>query len=169
MILRSSASPPPPAHSVALGSVLGPEQSVHVDITLKVPDPGALTLFVASLSDRKSPNFHHFLHPGQFGRIFGPPLSEVVRIEALLRSDGLKPGRPSSSRLLIPVTAPAAKIERAFHVSLVRYRLPTGRVAFTSLSAPSISASVATDVGGVVGLSELIQPHDMLAHGAAAG
>ena len=167
VILRSSASPPPPAHSVALGRV-SPEQSVHVDITLKVPDPGALTSFVASLSDRGSPNFHHFLHPGQFGRIFGPPLSEVARIEALLRSDGLQPGRPSSSRLLIPVTAPAAKIERAFHVSLVRYRLPTGRVAFTSLSAPSISASVASDVGGVVGLSELIQPHDMLAHGAAA-
>ncbi len=81
---------------------------------------------------------------------------------------GCNPGRPSSSRLLIPVTGPAAKIERAFHVSLVRYRLPTGRVAFTSLSAPSISASVAADVVGVVGLSELIQPHDMLAHGAAA-
>jgi len=166
VILRSSASPPPPEHSVALGR-LSPGASVHVDITLKVPDPGALTSFVASLSDRRSPNFHHFLRPGQFGRIFGPPLSEVAGIEAVLRSDGLQPGRPSSSRLLIPVTGPAAKIERAFHVSLVRYRLPTGRVAFTSLSAPSISASVAADVVGVVGLSELIQPHDMLAHAAA--
>ena len=160
--LSSSASPPPPAHSVALGR-LSASALVHIDVALKVPNPEVLSSFVASLSNRKSPNFHHFLQAGQFGQIFGPPLSELSKVEAVLRSDGLQPGRPSPSRLLIPVSAPAAAIDRAFHVSLVRYRLPTGRVAFTSLSAPSISASVSADVDGVIGLSELVEPHDMLA------
>ena len=160
--LSSSASPPPPAHSVALGR-LSASALVHIDVALKVPNPEVLSSFVASLSNRKSPNFHHFLQAGQFGQIFGPPISELSKVEALLRSDGLQPGRPSPSRLLIPVSAPAAVIDRAFHVSLIRYRLPTGRVAFTSLSAPSISASVSSDVDGVIGLSELVEPHDMLA------
>src|SRR5579863_6436483 len=72
--LSTSASPRPPLHSVALGR-LSASALVHVDVTLKVPDPRALSSFVASLSDRSSPNFHHFLRPGQFGQMFGPPLS----------------------------------------------------------------------------------------------
>ncbi len=155
-VLRTSASPQVPEHSSALGA-LAPSADVHVDVTLKLPDPSAVTAFITSLSDRSSPNFQHFLRPGQFGQLFGPPLSEVAAVEAVLRSDGLRPGRVSSNRLSIPVTAPASAIDRVFHVRLLRYRLSSGRTAFTTLSAPSISASVAADVQGVIGLSDLTQ------------
>ncbi len=112
--------------------------------------------FIASLSDRQSANFHHFLRPGQFGQLFGPPLSEVAAVDAVLRADGLHPGQVASDRLSIPVTAPASVLDRAFHVRLVEYRLPNGRTAFTTLSPPSISASVSADIEGVIGLSDLI-------------
>jgi subtilase family serine protease len=118
--------------------------------------------FIASLSNRLSPNFHQFLRPGQFGQLFGPPLSEVAVVDAVLRSDGLNPGHVTSDHLLIPVTAPASVIDRAFHISLMNYRLPSGRTAFTTLSPPSISASVAPDVEGVIGLSDLAQPQSLL-------
>ena len=95
-----------------------PSADVHLDVTLKLPDPSAVTAFITSLSDRSSPNFQHFLRPGQFGRLFGPPLSEVAAVDAVLRSDGLHPGQVSSNRLSIPVTAPASAIDRAFHVRL---------------------------------------------------
>ena len=156
-VLRTSASPLVPEHSSALGA-LTPAADVHVDVTLKLPDPAAVTAFITSLSDRSSPNFQHFLRPGQFGQLFGPPLSEVAAVDVVLRSDGLRPGHVSSNRLSIPVTAPASVIDRAFHVSLLSYRLPNGRAAFTTLSAPSISASVAADIQGVIGLSDLVQP-----------
>jgi len=156
-VLRTSASPLVPEHSSALGA-LAPAADVHVDVTLKLPDPAAVTAFITSLSDRSSPNFQHFLRPGQFGQLFGPPLSEVAAVDVVLRSDGLRPGHVSSNRLSIPVTAPASVIDRAFHVSLLSYRLPNGRAAFTTLSAPSISASVAADIQGVIGLSDLVQP-----------
>jgi subtilase family serine protease len=129
--------------------------------TLKLPDPSAVTSFIASLSDRHSANFHHFLRPGQFGELFGPPLSEVAAVETVLRSDGLHPGQVASDHLSIPVTAPASVTDRAFHVSLVRYRLPTGRAVFTTLSPPSIAASVAPDVEGVVGLSDVTQAQSL--------
>jgi hypothetical protein len=137
---------------------------IHVDVTLKLPDPAGVTSFIASLSDRNSPNFHHFLRPGQFGQLFGPPLSEVAAVDAVLRADGLHPGQVTSNRLLIPVTAPASAIERAFHVSLASYRLPGGRTAFTTLLPPSISAAVAPDVEGVVGLSDLFLPQSLAVH-----
>jgi hypothetical protein len=160
--LRSSASPPPPPHSAVLGAVSS-AADVHLEVTLKLPDPSAVTSFIASLSDRSSPEFHHFLRPGQFGRLFGPSLSEVSAVEALLRSKGLHPGKVTSDRLLIPVTAAASVVDRAFHVRLLRYRLPGGRVAFTTLSPPSVPVGVASDIDGVVGLSDLVQAHDLLA------
>ena len=159
--LHASASPPPPAHSLALGP-LAASRDLHIDVTLKLPDPSGVTTFIASLSNRHSGNFHHFLRPGQFGQVFGPSLSEVSAVDAVLRSDGLRPGHVTSNRLSIPVTASASAIDRAFHVSLVSYRLPGGRAAFTTLSPPSISAAVAPDVEGVVGLSDIDQPQSLI-------
>ena len=161
-VLRASAGPELPVHSHVLGAVSSSE-AIRVDVTLKLPDPAAVTAFIASLSDRSSADFHHFLRPGQFGQLFGPPLSEVASVDAVLRSDGLKPGQVTSDHLSIPVTAPARVIERAFHIRLLRYRLPGGRTAWTTSSAPSISAVVADDVEGVVGLGNLDQPRNMLA------
>ena len=154
-VLHRSASPLPPAHSLALGS-LSPSTDLHIDVTLKLPDPSAVTSFIASLADRHSANFHRFLRPGQFGPLFGPSLSEVAAVDAVLRSDGLQPGQVASDRLSIPVTAPASIIDRAFHVKVVNYLLPSGRKVFTTLSPPRISVSVAADIQGVIGLSDLV-------------
>ncbi len=164
-LLGASASPSLPARSVALGP-LPSSTEVHLDVTLKPPDPSALSAFIASLADRSSPNFRHFLRPGQFGERFGPPLREVAAVDAVLRSDGLDPGKVTFDRLMIPVTAPARVIDRAFHVSLVRYRLPGGRAAFTTLSPPSIAAAVSVDIEGVIGLNDLVQPHSSLVRSA---
>src|SRR5208283_331021 len=90
-VLRTSTSPQVPEHSSVLGA-LAPSADVHLAVTLKLPDPSAVTAFITSLSDRSSPNFQHFLRPGQFGQLFGPPLSEVAAVETVLRSDGLRPG-----------------------------------------------------------------------------
>lgn len=166
VVLGDSANPVPPAHSKSLGP-LSPAADLRVDVTLRLPHPSAVGAFIASLSNRRSSNFDRFLRPGQFGQIFGPPSSEISAVEGVLRSLGLHPKGATSDRLLIPVTASAGEIDRAFHVQLVRYRLPSGRVAFTTLSPPSIVSSVARDIEGLVGLSDLIQPHDFLARSVA--
>ncbi len=50
-LLRASAALPPPTHSLALGP-LSPSSDLHIDVTLKLPDPSAVTAFIASLSNR---------------------------------------------------------------------------------------------------------------------
>ena len=160
-MLEASASPALPAHAIALGPV-PPAAAIHLDVTLKLPDPSAVSSFIASLSDRSSPNFRHFLRPGQFGRRFGPSLSEVAAVDASLRALDLDPGRVTSNRVIIPLTAPASTIDLAFHVNLVRYRLPGGRAVFTSLSPPSVAAAVSPDIEGVIGLNDLVEPHSSL-------
>ncbi len=160
-LLRSSLSPALPALSLPLGPVPSSAE-LRVDVTLRLPNPDALTAFIASLSERRSRNFHHFLRPGQFGQLFGPPMAEVAAVETLLRSEGLRPGPVTSDRLSIPVTATASKLNRAFHVNLSRYRLPSGRTAFTTLSPPSVPSAAAPYVEGIVGLSDLYSPRSHL-------
>ena len=158
--LSGSTAPKPPAGAVRLGPVSA-TSTIHVDVTLNVRDPAALTAFLAGLSDQKSPLFHHFLRPGQFGPEFGPTLAQVAAVENALRSAGLSPGAVTANRLTIPVTASAAAIDRAFGIQLVSYRMPGGRVAFANSAAPRLPASVASLVDGVVGLNNLYQQQSL--------
>jgi subtilase family serine protease len=158
---QPNALPSIPAHAVRIGALAG-QTVMHVDVTLKVRDPGALTEFISALSSRKSPMFHHYLARGQFAQRFGPTLAEVAKVTSALRAAGLSPGPVTSNRLSIPVTASAAAIEAAFDLQLTQYRLSSGRLAYTNSAAPRIPASISQDVQGVLGLSNLDLQHDQV-------
>jgi subtilase family serine protease len=151
-----------PRGAVRLGP-LSAGTRIHLDVTLKVRDQAALTAFLANLSNRQSPVFHHFLKAGQFGPRFGPTLATVAAVRATLRQAGLSPGRVTSNRLSIPVTASAAAVEHAFGVSLANYRLPGGRIGYANTAAPKISGTVSRYVSGVLGLNNLMREQSMLA------
>lgn len=163
--LKADAPPPVPHGSTSLGAL--PAQSVlHLDVTLRLPDPAAVKSYIAGLSDKHSPLFHRFLGPGQFGARFGPTLAQVAAVESALRSEGLTPGKVSANRLSIAVTAPAATAAKAFGTTLMRYRLAGGRVAYNSTSATKVPASAAPYVQGVLGLSNVYMMHSHLARPA---
>jgi len=133
-----------------------------VTVTLTIPDQATLTAFLNGIADPSSPYYQHFLAPGQFGPMFGPSLSQVAAVESALRAAGLSPGAVAPDRLSIPVTATASAVERAFGVTLDRYRLAGGRLGFANTTAPKIPAAVAPFVQGVLGLNDLdpAQPAD---------
>ncbi len=166
--LTASAPIAPPHGAVRLGPV-APGREIRLDVALNLRDPAALTSFIAATSDPASPLFGRFLGRGQFGRRFGLPISSVSVVRTALRMAGLRPGRTSPDRLFIPVTATAAAIEHAFGVSLLRYRLPGGRVGYSNSAAPRIAAAVAPDVAGIIGLSNLYREHNMLARQSPTG
>ena len=161
--LAASPAPLLPARAVRLGAV-APASVISLDVALTVPDQGALTAFLAGQSDRTSPYFHDFLTPVQFGQRFGPSPSQVATVEAALRGAGLTPGAVGPNRLAIPVTASAQQVERAFGISLVRYRLAGagGRIAYANSAAPKFAAAAAPLVAGVLGLNDLALSSDSL-------
>jgi subtilase family serine protease len=163
---RPAAPPPVPSSAVALGSPSA-QTVLHLDVTLKVRDPAALTTFIQQLSDRSSPRFHQFLRRGQFGPKFGATLAQVAAVDAALRAEGMSPGPVTSNRLVIPVTTSAAVAERAFGVALTSYRLPGGRIAYSNSRAPQLPAAMAQYVQGVVGLSTLYRPESMAVRAVA--
>jgi subtilase family serine protease len=152
--LAASAAPRVPAGAALLGAVPA-STTMTVTVTLNLPDQAALTAFLNGLADPSSPYYQHFLNPGQFGPMFGPSLSQVAGVESALRAAGLSPGPVAADRLSIPVTATAAAIERAFGVTLARYRLAGGRLGFANTTAPKVPAAVASLVQGILGLDDL--------------
>jgi len=101
--LAASMAPGLPSGAARLGA-LAPGTKISFEVTLNVPDPTALTAFLAELNDQRSPLFQRFLAPGQFGPMFGPSLSAEAAVRDALRSAGLSPGEVSADRLSIPVT-----------------------------------------------------------------
>ena len=157
---RPAAIPVLPPGARSLGKLSG-SNSVHLVVTLKVRNAAAVTSFITALSDRRSPLFHHFLRPGQFGAKFGPTLAQVATVEQALRSAGLVPGRLSSNRLSIPVRTTAAAAERAFGTTITQYRLADGRVAYANSAAVHVPAAAAPYVTAVLGLNTVDVPHSL--------
>ena len=160
-LLPLSAAPRLPRTAVDLGAVAAGKM-IRLEVTLKVPDPQALSAFIAGVSDRSSPLFGRYLRPGQFGARFGPSRAEVAAVQNALRAQGLSPGPVTADRLVIPVSGPATAVERAFGTALASYRLPGGRVAYANSAAPRVAAAVAPYVAGVLGLSDVAVPHSQV-------
>jgi subtilase family serine protease len=152
--LAKTAPPAVPAGARLIGP-LAAGRRIRLDVTLTLPDPGAVASYVAALSDPHSPLFHRFLRGGQFGLRFGPSQATVATVESALRAAGLEPGTVAGDHLAIPVVATAGAVERAFHISLVDYQLPDGRIAYANSTTAEVPADIAPVLGGVLGLDDL--------------
>ena len=153
-------------------TVLGPSDTrttITVDLSLKPRDPVALQAFVASVSTPGSPEYHHYLAPGQFASRFGPTTATIASARTWLASNGLRLGPTTPDGLLIPVTGTADQLSRAFAVSLVDTQLPSGRVARYSPNVPAVPSPLASSIQGVIGLSTVAQPQPQLVRGPTSG
>ena len=148
-----------PVGDKALG--LEPARSVlTAEVSLKPRDEAAVTKFVAAVTDKNSPLYHHYLAAGQYRERFGPTTAAIDAVESQLRSDGLVVKSVSSDGLMVSFTGSASRVESAFHTKIESYHLATGGNGMATTSAIRIPATVARYVSGVVGLDDLekVQP-----------
>jgi hypothetical protein len=159
-----AASAPPAV--VRLATDQGPvaqSMALHLQLTLRLPDSGAVASFITTANDPGSPGFGRWLTPGEFTRRFAPSVAEVEAVESALAGVGLHPSGATADRLSVEVTAAAGTIERAMRIGLHRYRLG-GRVFFANTAAPELPATIAGDVEGVLGLDDIVRYRPMLVH-----
>ncbi|HEY7948908.1 MAG TPA: protease pro-enzyme activation domain-containing protein, partial [Acidimicrobiales bacterium] len=171
----SAAAPPPSGVSAVTGGpgrlpvgtrAMGPlrsDDAISVDVALRPADPAALAAFVQAVTTPGSPQFRHFLAPGQFASRFGPAPSAVAATRAWLRSRGLVVGATARDGLLIPVSGPASVLGGAFGVGFALERLPSGRIVREPTQRPAVPSGLAATVQGVVGLDDLAQSVPQLA------
>jgi hypothetical protein len=165
--LVGSAAPLPTGAAV-VGPV-DPAEQVTADVVLRPQDPAALQRVAASVADPRSPDYRHYLTTSQFRQDFGPSPQSTAAVRDWLAAAGLTLGATSANGMLVPVSGPAARVQQAFDTTLVRTRLPDGRLARAPSAPPAVPAGLAPAVTGVVGLSTVPLARPELATATTGG
>ena len=152
--VRIGTAPVLPPGTTLLAGVAS-VQGMRLVVALAPRDPAALKSYATSVSQPGSPNYRQFLTPSEFRARFAPLRSTLVRVEAQLRRSGLQVGSLTANGLAVHVRATSGAVEHAFHLSLVRVRLRSGRDAVYNAQAPAVPASVAPAIQAVIGLSSV--------------
>jgi subtilase family serine protease len=107
--------------------------------------------FIAQLGDPKSPNYHKYLTPAQFGERFGMSLNDIAKVTAWLQLQGFTNIRVANGRNQISFDGTVAQIESTFSLEMHNYAV-NGVVHLANAGEPSIPAVLA---GTVLGLGSL--------------
>jgi len=152
--MRVGRAPLVPRGATATG-VLRPSTVLELDVVLKPSDPQALSVYAHAVSSPGSPDFRDYLSPAAFAERFGAPTSTVASVEADLRGKGFSIEGESRNRLVVRAATTARLVDRAWGISLERYRLAGGQSGFANNQAPQLPTQLAGDVAGIVGLDSL--------------
>jgi len=152
--VRLGAAPALPQGTTLVAGIAA-VRTMKLSVALEPRDPAALSRYAAGVGNPSSPDYRHYLTPGQFRDRFAPTRRTVLRVQDSLRRHGLTAGAVSANGLAIGVSGTGAAVQRAFNLTLASVRLPDGRDALYNSQAPALDARIAPDVQAVVGLSSL--------------
>ncbi len=134
----------------------------HIQLQLKrsPAQERVVEAFVDSLTDRTSPNYHHWLTAAAFGRRFGLAQSDIARITSWLKAKGMTVNSVYPSRMMIDFSGTAGQVSRAFNTEI--HRLDVAGVShIANMRDPRIPAALAPAVEGIVSLHDF-RPHNNL-------
>jgi len=139
-----------------LGAV-SPAATVSGAVVLQPRDAGALTRFIAQVTDKHSPLFHHYLTPAGFAARFGPTQSTIAAVKSQLQASGLTVTNIARDGLILDFEAPASRVETTFRTGLQRYRLANGSIGQARTAPVRVPAVIAKYVTSVVGLDTTVR------------
>jgi trimeric autotransporter adhesin len=131
-------------------------QLSHVRLVLarSSEQQAALDKYDAELLDKTSPNYHKWLTPEQFGKLYGPADSDIAAIIAWLESHGLQVHPVSLGRTTIAFSGTVQQIEELLHTSIHSYEI-NGEQFYSNTSNPKIPAALAPVISGVARLNTM--------------
>jgi subtilase family serine protease len=126
----------------------------------------ALDKYLAELQNKSSPNYHKWLTPTEFGKLYGPADSDVAAIVAWLESRGLKLESVSPGRTNIAFSGTVSQVEQSFHTTIHSFEA-NGEQFYSNVTDPQIPSALATVVSGLAHLNTIRpRPHHV---GGGAG
>jgi hypothetical protein len=146
--------------ALAAARTLGPVDAqapmVRMILALKLaPEAQArLARQLAEIQDPRSPGYHRWRTPAQFGAEFGPAPEALARVTAWLQAGGFQVEEEAAGRGSIVFSGTVRQVERAFRTPIRSFMLD-GRRHQGNLQDPSIPDSLADVVEGVVSLHNL--------------
>jgi subtilase family serine protease len=135
---------------------------MSVEVALAPRNTGALDAELRAAYTTGSSGYHKWLAKGQFDARYAPTQAVRSAVTRYLESSGLKIAS-STSPFLIRATGSSQRIDSAFRTSLSMYRDRQGIRYFSNSSAVELPTTISPDVLGVVGLTNTVRMHTMLA------
>jgi hypothetical protein len=111
----------------------------------------ALEAFMARQLDPKSPDFHHWLEPQEFGRLYGPSDADIVAVSSWLANHGFSVSKVGNGRTFVEFSGTAGMVQKAFHTEIHSYSV-RGEEHIANNAEPAIPQALAPVVAGVVSL-----------------
>ncbi len=115
----------------------------------------ALERYIGQLSDRHSPNFHHWLTAIQFGERYGLAQEDLAAITGWLESHGFTVDLVYPSRVVIEFSGTAGQVREAFHTEIHNLEV-NGKKHIANMSDPRIPAALAPAIVGIVSLNDFM-------------
>jgi|CZKL01.1.fsa_nt_gi hypothetical protein len=147
------------------GEASGSTQLTHMRIVLarSAEQQAALDQIESELQQKASPNYHMWLTPTQFGKLYGPADSDIAVIVGWLQGHGLTLESVPPGRTDIAFSGTVSQVEEAFHISIHSYEI-RGRQFLSNSADPQIPSALAPVIKGIAHLNT-IQPRPHSVHG----
>ncbi|MBZ5547645.1 MAG: Ig-like domain repeat protein [Acidobacteriia bacterium] len=105
---------------------------------------------------KKSPDYHRWLTPEQFGARFGPADSDIAAVTNWLQASGFQVAQVSKGRTVIEFSGTAGLVKQAFGAAIHSF-VVNGEQHWANVSDPSIPAALAPVVAGVNSLHNFLK------------
>jgi uncharacterized repeat protein (TIGR01451 family) len=135
--------------------------TLDLAISLPLHNQQGLADLISQVYDPSSPNYRHFLTPGEFNTQFGPSTQDYQMAMNFAEVNGLTVVGTSSNHMVLDVRGRVSDIEKAFQISLHTYHHPKeNRDFYAPDKDPSVSAAL--PVMHISGLDNYLIPHPAL-------
>jgi subtilase family serine protease len=101
----------------------------------------------------KSPLFHHWMTPEQFGEHFGPSDDDIAAVTGWLQRQGFTIDEVSKGRTVIFFSGTAGQVRQAFHTEIHNLKV-NGESHIANMSEPQIPAALAPVIAGFPSLND---------------
>jgi subtilase family serine protease len=125
------------------------QRPLSMSVTLALRNRDQLQQLIEDQQNPASPEYHHFLAPGEFDARFGPTNFDEVR--DWLTSQGFTVTGANPATRAIQFTGTVAQAEQAFNVAIESF----GGVYFGNATDPQIPARFAAVIGHIHGLDNM--------------
>ncbi|MCU1257086.1 MAG: Peptidase propeptide [Candidatus Angelobacter sp.] len=136
-----------------------PMENMVLLLSARASAKAELDTLLADLQNPKSPNFHQFLTPQEFGLRFGPTDQDVADAGNWLKSHGFRIEEIGNGKLWINFSGNVQQVERAFQTNIRQFEV-NGEIHHANATEPSIPRALSGLVQGVVSLHDFPLSHD---------
>jgi subtilase family serine protease len=130
------------------------EKKLRLAIALNPPHQAEEEQFLRDLTDRSSPEFHHFLSAEEWNARFSPSAADEQQVVNWARSQGLTVTNRYPNRLLVDLEAPSGLIEKVFGVTINAYTVGS-EVAYSNDRDPLLPVGLRPIVSAVLGMNTI--------------